>query len=328
MSAKPTTRAALNGHEAAPGARGALPPNSVRVLATGLKRRWKRYRKGLKQCQEKFSESAVHASRVETRRLIAVLELLSPLLESSQVKRANDALKRHLDSFDDLRDTQVQLLAVRKLRPTLPAAADFCRYLRKREARFTRRTRKQVQGIKSKRLGKLITQFKKALRQWRSATCAPRANALLLGAVEGAFEKAWRLKENIDPQRTKTIHRTRIAFKKFRYMVETLADLLPTANDKLLLAMHRYQTMMGEIQDAEVLLRAFDKFGQKNHSDPKALARLRAELVRRRQWLLRVYLDAAHQLREFWPAGTVVSRSDRRRRSGPARRAARQAQNN
>jgi len=62
--------------------------------------------------------------------------------------------------------------------------------------------------------------------------------------------------------------------------------------------------MMGDIQDTEVLLRALDKYLWKKKSDfPRGF---REELVRRRQWLIRVYLDAADQLLEFWPLPWVA----------------------
>ena len=49
-------------------------------LAESLKMRWKRYRKRLKQCQRKFSEGAVHDSRIETRRLLSLIDMLRVFL--------------------------------------------------------------------------------------------------------------------------------------------------------------------------------------------------------------------------------------------------------
>jgi hypothetical protein len=43
----------------------------LELLTGALQAQWKRYRKKLKRCQQKFSEKAVHDSRVETRRLLA-----------------------------------------------------------------------------------------------------------------------------------------------------------------------------------------------------------------------------------------------------------------
>ena len=81
-----------------------------------LKKHWKRYRRALKRCQQSFSEKAIHASRVETRRLLATIELLAGFLPAARVRKLRRALKRHLDTFDDLRDTQVQLQILARMR--------------------------------------------------------------------------------------------------------------------------------------------------------------------------------------------------------------------
>jgi CHAD domain-containing protein len=291
-----------NGHQAVerkPRYAG-LNRSTLGHLTASLKRQWKRYRKGLKRCQQRFSEGAVHESRVETRRLLSLIELLRPFLRQGQISRAQTALKEHLDTFDNLRDTQVQLLAIRKMRRLFPAAGPFYNYLTKREERFRRETRANIKRIRTKRLGKCIDSFREEMKSWRAGASTEGVNDMLLQSVDGAFARAVDLRKRISPGDTETIHRTRVAFKKLRYMIETLADYLPSADEKLLVAMHRYQTMMGDIQDAEVVLRTFDKFLLKKPIDLPAARRLRRELLLRRQWLIRVYLGAADQLFEFW----------------------------
>ena len=279
---------------------GQLNRGTLRELAASLKRQWKRYRKGLKRCQDRFSEGAVHESRVETRRLLSLLELLRPFLRHGQFNKGQAALKQHLDTFDNLRDTQVQLLAVDKMRKTFSLAGPFYDYLTNREERYASETRGRIKRIKTRRLAKYIASCREQLKRWRSDFPVEKVNEMLLASVDGAFAKALYLRRNIRAHDAETIHRTRVAFKKVRYMIEILADYLPLADDKLLVAMHRYQTMMGDIQDAEVILRTFDKFLLKKHVDLAAARRFRRELLRRRQWLIRVYLDAADQLLEFW----------------------------
>ncbi len=293
-----------------------LPAETLHDLELGLKRQLKRYRRALKTCQQKFSPDAVHESRVQTRRLLALVELLQPFLSAGHVRKAKAALKRHLDTFDDLRDIQMQRLAVAKMRSAFPAARAFYRYLKDREAWFTRRSRKRIKRIKSKRLQKLVTACRQEVKQWRGLRSGDKANRMLLAALNGAFERTRKLRDKIDRRDTATIHRTRVAFKKFRYMVENLASGLPFANERRLAVMHHYQIMMGDVQDAEVLLRTLDKFVLKQEVAATEARRFRTEWMRRRQRLVRVYLDAADQLGSFWPvAGPPVSRS--RRRVGP-----------
>jgi len=286
-----------------PGLPARLPGNSVTWLARSLKQQWKRYRKELKRCQNEFSEKAIHAFRVETRRLLSTLELLGGFLPARRVEKAQRLLKRHRDVFDDLRDTQVQLAAVGRMLRVFPAARPFQLCLLEREDRFAKRTGKNVKKVRTGRLGKLIAGCRGNVERQLAEAGPEKALAILLRSVDRAFRRTKQLRMRIKPRDPWTIHRTRVAFKKFRYMVEALAKHLPAVTSERLAAMRHYQTMMGEIQDAEVLLAALDKFLRKKEIKPEAARRFRAELLRRRQRLIRVFLKAADQLLEFWPLG-------------------------
>src|ERR1019366_952545 len=132
-------------------------------LGDSLNTQWRRYRKRLKRCQERFSEDAVHDVRVETRRLLSTLELLGAFIPERDVKKVRRTLKRHLDTFDQLRDTQVQLGYVGRMADTFPDACAFYDWLRDRKARFTRTTRKAVKHIKTKRLDRWLATFEKEI---------------------------------------------------------------------------------------------------------------------------------------------------------------------
>jgi len=97
----------------------------LELLCKALESQWRRYRKRLRQCQRRFSQEAVHDSRVETRRLLATVELLCAFIPERELKKARRALKKHLDAFDRLRDTQVQLTYVGHLLHEFPAARGF-----------------------------------------------------------------------------------------------------------------------------------------------------------------------------------------------------------
>src|SRR6516164_2438695 len=113
-----------------------LPADVLPRLSGLLKSQCKQYRKQLRRCQKKFSEKAVHDSRVAARRLISVVELLAPFLPAARVKKIERLLKQHLDTFDELRDTQVQLATLRRLERSFPAARSFKAYLKKKEERL------------------------------------------------------------------------------------------------------------------------------------------------------------------------------------------------
>jgi CHAD domain-containing protein len=283
---------------------GPAPGPAVDVLkhlGDSLHTQWRRYRKRLKRCQKHFSEDAVHASRVATRRLLATIELLGAFIPEHDLRKARRTLKRHLDTFDQLRDTQVQLVYVGRMAGTFPDAHAFYDWLQSRKARFIRETRKAVKHLRIKRLNRRLATFEKEIRRQRKKLTEEQAHVIVLRAMNQAFARVAQLCRHVRAGDTKTIHRTRIAFKRFRYMVEALAPLLPAVTPDHRRAMRGYQCMMGDIQDMEVLLAALDKFVQKEGVDTRSARRLKRELVRWRRLLIEIYLNAAGRLRRFWP---------------------------
>ncbi len=279
----------------------ALPEQAVGELIRGLGAQCRRYRKQLRRCQKKPSEKAIHDSRVETRRLVSSIELLALLLPKGEVRKAGRILKEHLDTFDDLRDTQVQLGAIEKLQRAFPAARQFAVYLQEREERFAKQTARAIRRVKTRRLEKMIGEFAEYAAKQRKRLSLSKANAKVLESVTRAFRRAEDLRGLIDPKDTRTIHCARVAFKKFRYMVEGLRQHVAAIDKQRLRAMHAYQTIMGDIQDAEVLLRTFDKFSRKKVRQPEPVRALHDELVRCRESLIHRYLGVADQLLQFWP---------------------------
>ena len=83
--------------------KSSLLPELAPRLEKLIKQRWKRYRKQLKQVQQHFTETAIHDSRVETRRLISAVVLLQGFWPEDRRRKMENFLKAHLDSLNDLR---------------------------------------------------------------------------------------------------------------------------------------------------------------------------------------------------------------------------------
>ena len=303
------------------GARFAPAGDVLRHLADSLHTQGRRYRKRLQQCQEKFSEEAVHETRVAARRLLATIELLGAFLPHRKLEKARDVLKQHLDTFDPLRDTQVQLVYVGRMTRAFPAARAFRDWLHKRENRFTRDARQAIKGFKTKRFARRLAAFEAEICQRRKDTSRGRADAAVLRVVTRACARVARLSRGVAAADTATIHRARIAFKRYRYMTEALAPLLPAITEQHRQALRGYQSMMGDIQDLEVMLAALDKFLHRKEINTAAAGRLRNELLRRRQWLIQVYLNATAEMPLLWPPPGQRAQAARRqvpRFSNPA----------
>jgi CHAD domain-containing protein len=269
-------------------------------LIDALKDRWRAYRKALKQCRKHPSEPAVHFLRVETRRLLSALELLGSFVTHSHVQKALQRLKKRLKDFSDLRDTHVQLLSVEAMLREFPELKPLCRKLLRREKRLIRPAAKQARCSKCGKLGRAVKRTRKHLK---AAFDAPngRPRERIAQILETSFDQVAQLRAAIDPKDVTTIHHTRIAFKKFRYMMELLRPVLPGVTRLQLTAMDHYQTMMGDIQDLDVMIASVEAMAKRSRVKAASLARVRKTLAERHRLLVRGYCKDADQLFNFWP---------------------------
>ena len=84
-------------------------------------------------------------------------------------------------------------------------------------------------------------------------------------------------------------------------MLEAVGSLLPGVTPRKLEAMKKFQALMGELQDLEVLLRTVDRFTRKEKIDVNVARNFHDELVRRSQRLIALYLKQAGKLDRYWP---------------------------
>jgi CHAD domain-containing protein len=125
--------------------------------------------------------------------------------------------------------------------------------------------------------------------------------ALAATALRETYEQVAALRQRVRRSNTETIHRMRVAFKKFRYVSELLRPLFPRLKVKQLRQMQAYQGLMGDIQDMEVLIAAVKQGLQLALLPVHGLRPLLKELMRRRRGLIDAFLIAVDRLFEFHP---------------------------
>ena len=279
------------------------------LMQDSLQDRWQSFRVELKRCRKKYSEEAVHDLRVATRRLISTLDLVDGIHLEANLRKARRALKRQLDMFGPLRDVQVQLLTIDKMLSSFPELQEFYNFLAKRERKLMQHLSMELKRVKTGKIRKSIAvavRQLEALPDTAAVQQEKRAEALL--AIEMAFNRVVERKHAIAPTDGSSIHRMRVAFKKFRYMVESLAPLRGRTTSKQLKAMNAFQGSMGDIQDAEVLLTNVQAFARMRSIEGEApLTRALEELSRRRTALIETFLGSADSLFTFWKPTSKVN---------------------
>ena len=225
-------------------------------LLDSLNARWKRYNLELKNCRDEFSEEAVHDFRVVARRLLASLDLLRATIRSAKIKKMRRILKDQLDDLDELRDTQVLLADISENVHDFPSLQPFEEYLLRQEKKLMRAARKEIRSLEVTDLSAQIRKLNKAI----TTSSLSDLDVGLFAVIDEAYAKVIRRYKQIDPAQPATIHRLRIAFKKFRYMVESIHPIIEGFPEDYLKRMHDYQTLMGDIQDMEVALHELAEF--------------------------------------------------------------------
>jgi len=202
--------------------------------------------------------------------------------------------KRQLDKFDDLRDTQVALAVTSKLLYELPQLQVFQTYLEETEQKIFLTLGEQLKKFDNSKIDKRIRRTYEAI----ASEVRDDMEADVLQVMDDAFLLTKIRLRWVDLTRPATIHRVRVAFKAFRYMVEIIYPMLNDFPIEHLKRMNNYQTRMGDIQDTEVFLRTFTDFSQDaSHSSLESVHRY---YDHHHIEAIAAYIQNVNQLHSFW----------------------------
>jgi CHAD domain-containing protein len=268
------------------------------LLVTAFDQRWKDYRIQFKTCRREFSEEAVHDLRIAARRFLAVLDIIRALDPQPRVQKTRRFFKDDLDELDELRDVQVMLVELEETLARIPELILFQPYLQKREKRLLRAARQQAKDWPSSGLKKRVGKTRAALEK---LTADEGFTSALLQAVDNAFARVKQDYDQMDAQKPASIHQMRIAFKKFRYMVEIVQPALPIPSKNYFKGMHDYQSRMGDIRDISILLIALEEFAEDGMPtlDSKPIRRY---FEKHLATLVTTFLEDKGELHTFWRA--------------------------
>ncbi len=272
------------------------------VLAASLQARWLAYRKQLRTCQRSFSEETVHELRVATRRLIAQLILIECGVPDMTARDARRLLKRRLKALGELRDTHVQRLLIERHVARYPELILVRDWLQRRERWLERTVAAKVKAYKTRRLKNWVSRL-----GWRLTlnSTDPRRSDRVATTVKRATTRAFHDAVNrwraIDPATPSTVHCTRIAIKKFRYMAELLAPEFTGLSKADLRALAHCQRRMGMIQDLEVAERYVARFVDEHRGLEELLRPFLRYLAGTRARRLHSLLKSADNPFAVWP---------------------------
>jgi CHAD domain-containing protein len=183
----------------------------------------------------------IHDKRVILRRIFPILKAFN--INPLKVKNGEKAFKL----FGKLRDIQVQIERLESTEQT-PQLIEYHEFLKRKEIKL----KTKVQKFSKRKEIKFptIKENSKVDNDKIKAKATKQLNKLI--------EKT-QLQSIDDASDT---HKIRIEFKKYRYIVEILA-YIENIDQAKIERMKRYQDVLGEIQDYEVLINGIKKFYKK-----------------------------------------------------------------
>jgi CHAD domain-containing protein len=275
--------------------------NALDLVVEALRARWKTFRKRMKRglprraAREDIDE-AVHDLRTASRRLLSVLESADAVDGGKAVRRLSRRLSRVLDRLGPVRDLAVEKDTLWRVlrRRSAPGIRSFRRRLDRDYRKSVRRARRDLDR---EDLRDLREERKRIERRLRAAGKDSRER--LLEAARASCERLKERRAEVDPNQIRTLHQTRIALKKFRYLLEAIAPVLPEGGESALEPLHALQTTMGDLHDIEVLSAALSRHGKKKEN-PGKLAPILAQLEAEHSALLKSFLKTADPILDFW----------------------------
>jgi CHAD domain-containing protein len=275
-------------------ARSITPARAAKqVLIDALEKRWKKYRSELKRCRAEFSNEAVHDLRIAARRMLALLQLVNSISPRPRLQKLSRTFKDQLDQFDDLRDTQVMLAEISESMQELPQLQKLQLRLQADENTLLGILRKKIKSVD-------LSETAHRLRKTRGSIESESSSKLpdqILQAVDDAYLLTRQRQEWIDPAQPATIHRVRLAFKPVRYMIEIIHPLLKNFPAENLERMNTHQSLMGEIQDIEVIMQTLADLSPPASFDPGPVRRYYEHHLAE---AISAYVRSMHLIDQFW----------------------------
>ena len=270
-------------------------PLETRLLRDGLLQRWGKFTLRLERCQADLSEENIHDLRVSMRRLLAMLVMCRAVLPDLKTKGLRREIKSHLDNLDALRDTHVMQLYLKKHLRKNELVVPLETFLAMQETHLLRQLGYDIYRIFPGKMSEKINALCMSLEH--SLTGTGVAGQILAVVDEAYANVLWR-QVNIDPANLASVHAMRIAFKKFRYMLEVASPLVPPMPPSRPRVLHNYQGMMGDIQDVVVMLAFIDRFAAENPQFD--VSPVRAMVVQKLDERMVYFLGRINRLKQFW----------------------------
>lgn len=272
--------------------------NFIEFFSKAVKKSFRLYKGRFIDCQAEFSEKLIHDVRVSIRKFLSLNLLLNKISQSDYSDEIRQILKHQLKMLNLLRDTQVQIIFVRKLLPKYPILERFLAFLLYTENEAVNKIYKKLIKYDIEEIEGLVVFYRLDVKN--KLTNNEEILQTIDNTLENYFQIIYELTSQVDKNNPETIHKLRLAFKKFRYTIEALEPIINVTKHDLKV-LHSYQTVMGKIQDNCVIFKNLNSYIDNQIIIPKAkFDQVISEIIKQRELLIYSFMNRINIPINFW----------------------------
>ncbi len=204
----------------------------------------------LELAMKSYSQDNIHNFRISIRKLISTISVVNDIIEDENLLNFSKEIKKILKWLNQTRDTDVQIKYFTSLEDKYKSSKSLTKELSEKNSILNKEATKSLNEVDFKSIKNWIKNFKKVIEN--NLENVNRKN--IIKSLEKSYVKLVELRKKIDENKPKSIHKVRVAFKKFRYTCELMLDLL-WLSEKEVEEMRAFQKKLWKIQDTEVSIK-------------------------------------------------------------------------
>lgn len=285
-----------------------LPLDKPGFFASTLEEQWKVYLECMRLFEHSASVKIVHDLRVSMRRLMTRIELVERFSPDRIIGKARATLKNQLSELSELRDVQVEIVRTRKILKSLPEITEFYDHLLQRKSDCLNAARKISSRPDKESLENAINRTLIRLNSRQSNTTEATTLKVIDDALQSCFDRLSKRIQAVTLAKYSTVHKVRLAFKPFRYMLEMVQPVLPIDPKKLQTA-KTLARMMGRLQDMNVMTKDLVEFKWKTEQARNGIAKLWLDLEHQKSEAANQFQKALPKFGEIWKPITQTNQA-------------------
>ncbi len=215
------------------------------------------FERKLERSTKQYSEPGIHDLRVSIRRMLSLLMLLENFTDVPYLLDLKKSLKKMLKSLNPLRDTQVEVSVLKSLVFKFPVLYTFYIHTLNNEMALAEKAGIKIRNTDKESMDGLAFFLKLFIRQKFSSLGFYKEK--ILNLKKTAFGELTCLYSAAARDDMESIHKVRLALKRYRYLEEALKPIFSLPKERLK-AMKGLQDILGEIQDYTVFLNRLNNF--------------------------------------------------------------------